>query len=210
MTALAIVFAVLVLIALLPVGGAVEYGEDGLSAHLIIGPARILLYPRAKKPKKEKRGKPPKAKKPKKVKEKPEEADVRVKKGGKLPMLWQLLQLGLGFLGDMRRKLLVRELTVYFTYGGAEPAETAVRYGKTCAAAHAVMPLFHRLFRVRKQDVRIIYDAAATEITVCVRAAITIRIGQMIALAVRYGVRALKILLAQRKNKNQDDKAVSQ
>lgn len=203
MTALAIVLAILVLIALLPVGGAVEYGEDGLSAHLVIGPARILLYPRPKKPKKEKREKPPK-------KKKPEEADVKVKKGGKLPMLWELLRLGLGFLGEMRRKLLVRELAVYFTYGGAEPAETAIRYGKTCAAAHAVMPLFDQLFRVRKQDVRIIYDAAATETTVYARAAITIRIGQTAALAVRYGVRALKILLAQRKNKNQDDKAVSQ
>ena len=210
MTALAIVLAILVLIALLPVGGAVEYGEDGLSAHLVIGPARILLYPRAKKPKKEKRGKPPKKKKPKKGKKQPEEADVQAKKGGKLPMLRELLQLGLGFLGEMRRKLLVRELTVYFTYGGAEPAETAIRYGKTGAAAHAVMPLFDQLFRVRKQDVRIIYDAAATEIAVYARAAITIRIGQTAALAVRYGVRALKILLAQRKNKNQDDKAVSQ
>ena len=203
MTALAIVLAILVLIALLPVGGAVEYGEDGLSAHLVIGPARILLYPRPKKPKKEKREKPSK-------KKKPEKADAAVKKGGKLPMLRELLQLGLGFLGEMRRKLLVRELTVRFAYGGAEPAETAIRYGKTCAAAHAVMPLFDQLFRVRKQDVRIIYDAAATEITVYARAAITIRIGQTAALAVRYGVRALKILISQRKNKNQDDKAVSQ
>ena len=203
MTAHANDLAILVLIALLPVGGAVEYGEDGLSAHLIIGPARILLYPRAKKPKKEKREKPPK-------KKKPEKADATVKKGGKLPMLWELLQLGLGFLGEMRRKRLVRELTVYFAYGGAEPAETAIRYGKTCAAAHAVMPLFDQLFRVRKQDVRIIYDAAATEIAVYARAAISIRIGQTTALAARYGVRALKILLSQRKNKNQDDKAVSQ
>ena len=34
--------------------------------------------------------------------------------------------------------------------------------------------------------------------------------GQLRRFELRYGVRALKILLAQRKNKNQDDKAVSQ
>ncbi len=210
MTALIIILAIFVLIALLPVGGAAEYGEDGFSAYLLIGPARILLYPRSKKPKKQKREKPPKEKKPKKVKETPEEADVKVKKGGKLPMLWQLVQLGLGFLGDMRRKLLVRRLTVYFTYGGAEPDVVAIRYGKTCAAAHALMPLLHQMFRIRKQDVRILYDPDASDITVYASAAITIRIGQTIALAARYGVRALKIVLSQRKNKNQDDKAVSQ
>jgi hypothetical protein len=201
MIALIIILAILLLIVLLPVGGRIVYGEDGAQADLLVGFLRFRLFPREPKPEK----KPKREKKPKKKKEKKKPASEQAKpKGGKLPLLWQLVQLGVQALGTLRRKILVRELKLYLTYGGDDPAQTAIQYGNACAAAHALLPLFGQIFRIRKQDVRVIYDPQQPELVVYAQAAITIRVGQIIAFAVNYGWRALKIFLA-----SKNEKAVS-
>ncbi len=203
MIVLVIILAVMILIALLPVGAMAVYSADGVQADLLIGSAHIRLFPRTKPPKPKKakaEKKPAKAKKKAKQKEKPPEEPAPT--GGKLAMIWQLVQLGVSFVGSLRRKLLIRHLTLYVTYGGDDPAKTAINYGRSLGAAHALLPLLGQAFRIRRQDVRVLYDARADDMTVYLRASITIRVGQMIALAVRYGVRALKIFLASRQKKN--------
>lgn len=206
MIALLVIAAVLVLLLLLPVGAALEYGEDGVTAQLLIGFVRLRLFPRPPVKRKKTRNKTRKAEKSVKQskQQKPEE-----KKGGKLPLLMEMLRVGIDFLGAFRRRLLVRRLTLRLTYGGADPAATAIRYGQSCAAAHALLPLIDQVFRVRRQDVRLVYDPAEPELSVYVHAALTIRVGQLLALAARYGMRALKIVLAKRNNHTTEDKAVS-
>lgn len=208
MIALAIILAVLVLIALLPVGGRVVYSAGGVQASLLAGPIRIRLFPRTKKPKPKKAKAKKKPKKVKKAAEPKEKTPETAPKGGKFQMLWQFVQLGVSFLGSLRRKLLIRDLTLSVTYGGSDPAKTAINYGRSVGAAHALLPLMEQVFRIRRQDVRVLYDAQSEEMAVYLNAAITIRVGQVLALAVRYGVRALRIFLSSKQTKNVE-KAVS-
>ena len=66
-----ITLGILVLLAILPLGASVKYDADGPLVRLIAGPVKITLFPRPKKPKKEKKPKEAKKeKKPKQTKEK--------------------------------------------------------------------------------------------------------------------------------------------
>lgn len=203
MIALAIVLVLLVLIALLPVGAAAEYGEDGLRIWLLAGPVRRQIVPAPEK-KKKSGGKT--------VIKKPAARKIAsgTRRGGGLPPLTQLLKLAAQALGALRRKIWVRDLTLRVTYGGTEPAQTAIRYGEACAAAHALWPLFAQLFRVRRQDVRIVYDPEETSIGVYAHAAMTLRVGSVLALAARFGARALVLFGGGKKDKKSEDKAVSE
>ncbi len=206
MIALAVVCAVIVLIALLPVGVRVQYDADGPCVHLLAGPIRIRLFPRVKQPQKQTQRKD--IKPPKKTKTAKEPAEPAQKKGGGLAMMWSFVRLGVSFLGELRRKLLVRRLQLHLTYGGDDPAKAAIQYGNSCAALHALWPVFDRLFRIRRPDVRLIFDAQACEITVRADVQITIRVGRVIALGVRYGLRAFRIYL-NHQNSSKQEKAVS-
>ena len=64
-----ITLGILVLLAILPLGASVKYDEDGPLVRLIAGPVKITLFPRPKKPQKEKKPKEAtEEKKPKKAK----------------------------------------------------------------------------------------------------------------------------------------------
>lgn len=215
MIAIAVVLGIIALIALLPIGGDVCYDESGLAVSFVLGPVRFQLNPK-KQPRSvrkmihaaEKKSKTPGKKRQKAICEKKNASQEQSKKGGKLPMLLDFVKLACDFLGGFRRKLLLRSLDLYLTYGGAEPDTAAINYGNTLAAAHGIMPLLQQVFRIRKQDVRVIYDARETELTVYARAVVTIRVGQILSLAVVYGIRALKIYL--KHNNNSNGKAVSE
>ena len=80
-----ITLAILVLLAILPLGASVLYDEDGARVRIVAGPLKIQVFPLKKKPKKdkpkqekpkkEKKPKAPKQPKPKKEK-KPKEIDT--------------------------------------------------------------------------------------------------------------------------------------
>ena len=54
-----------------------------------------------------------------------------------------------------------------------------------------LFPLLERCFVIKKRDIQIQCDFTASETLVTARLDITITLGRIIALAVRYGVRAL-------------------
>ena len=136
-----IALAVIVLLAVLPLGASVKYDSGGLLVRLIAGPARITLFPRKKKDKEEK--------KPKKETKKEEpapktEAAPKEKTGGKLTDFLPLVQVALDFLGEFRRKLRVDNLRLKLVLAGDDPCDLAVNYGRAWAALATVprtMPL---------------------------------------------------------------------
>ena len=65
-----IALAVLILLAILPLGASVLYDEDGPRVRIVAGPLKLQVFPLKKKPKKNK----PKAEKPKKDKKTKEAA----------------------------------------------------------------------------------------------------------------------------------------
>lgn len=107
----------------------------------------------------------------------------------------QLLDIVLDTLGDLRRKLRVNELTLYVRIGGSDdPAKAAMGYGRAWAAIGAITPSLERLFVIKKRDIRPALDYTISNTQVDAHLVTTITIGRSLALALRAGIRFLKIL----------------
>jgi len=188
-----IVFAVLLLLAILPLGASVSYDSDGPVAKLIAGPIRIQLFPVKKK---EKVKKPAKKKEPvKKQKEPSAPAKSQEKTGGKitdfLPLVWTVLD----FLVDFRKKIRVNHLELKLIMAGGDPCDLATNYGKAWAALGNLMPQLERLFVIKKRDLEVECDFTSSETLVWARLDITITLGRLLSLGVRYGIRGLREFL---------------
>ena len=114
--------------------------------------------------------------------------------------LMQLLDLAFDTLGDLRRKLRVNELTLYVLIGGADdPAKAAMGYGRAWAAIGAITPSLERLFVIKKRDIRPALDYTISNTQIDAHLVTTITIGRSLALALRAGIRFLKILNERKK-----------
>ena len=190
---------IVVLLALLPLGVGAVYDEQGPVVRLIAGWIRIRLYPG--RPDKENKKKP----KEKAEKKKPASNEKSAKKktgGGSWKDFLPLVQVGLDFLGDFRRKLRVNRLEMKLILAGDDPCDLAVNYGKAWAALGNLMPQLERLFVIRKRDVEVECDFTASKTLITARLDLTISLGRLLALVVRYGIRAwkeFKILKTKRK-----------
>lgn len=191
-----IVLAVIILLAILPLGASAIYDREGAEVRLIAGLIRFQIFPKKKKasPKKEK------AKKPKKAKDKEESKSqspataekTENKQGGSIRDFLPLVRVGLDMLNDLRRKLRVNRLEVNLVMAGDDPCDLAVNYGRAWTAVGNLMPQLERFFVIKKRDVQVNCDFTQNETTVYARLDITITLGRLISLAVRYGYRALR------------------
>ena len=204
-----IALAVLVLLAALPLGVSVKYDSGGPLVRLLAGPGKLTLYPRPKKkPKPEKKApeKPAKPEKPKQEEPKPpqppkEEAPKPKEKGGSLLDFLPLVKTALDLLGDFRRKLRVKNLELKLILAGNDPCDLAVNYGRANAAMGNLLPQLERLFVIKKRDIQVECDFTASETLVIARMDVTITMGRLLSLGVRYGLRALKEFLTIKKRR---------
>ena len=201
-----ITLAVLILLAVLPLGVSVLYDSEGPLVRVIAGPLKIKVFPLPKKQKKEKKKKD-KKKNPKAEAKKPEEASLpkppqppapvkeskpKEKKGGSWKDFIPFVKLGLNFLGDFRRKLRLNNLELKLVLGSSDPCDLAVNYGKTWAAVGNLMPALERWFVIKKRNVEVECDFTASETLVTARLDISITLGRLLSLVAVYGVRAVK------------------
>ena len=190
-----IALGILVLLAITPVGVHARYNSDGILLRAIVGPVKITLLPRKKKEtKRESTEKPVKPKKEKvpKQKKKPDEPADNQEKGGSVTDFLPLLQLVFDFLGEFRRKLRVNRLELKLVLAGGDPCNLAVNYGKAWAAVGNLMPQLERFFVIRKRDVEVECDFTAGQTLIIARLDLTITIGRLLSMAVRYGMRAVR------------------
>ena len=187
-----IFFAVVLLLAILPLGVFVSYDEDGVVVKIVAGPVKITLFPRPKKEKKSKKKtsaspaeqlpKPPQP--PKQIPEK--------KKGGSWTDFLPLVQVALDFLGSFRRKLRINRLDLKLTMAGDDPCDLAVNYGRAWAAVGNLMPQLERLFVIKKRNIEVACDFTASQTLVKFRSEATITLGRLVSLAVVYGIRVFR------------------
>ena len=197
---LLVIFAVLVLIGCIPVGVDARYSADGVFLTAKLGPFRLQLLPQ--KPKKKPQKRKPQQKQPKKTpaKAEPQEKKPNPLLSGGVDGLMQLLDLAFDTLGNLRRKLRVNELTLYVHIGGSDdPAKAAMGYGRAWAAIGAITPSLERLFVIKKRDIRPALDYTISNTQVDAHLVTTITIGRSLALALRAGIRFLKILNERKK-----------
>jgi len=214
-----IIPGILLLLCLLPLGIGAVYGKQGPKVYLIIWKVKIPLYPRKpQKPKKENTpekpsGKPirqknkqetvqPEGEKP------PEEAkqeaspakDKKPSEGAKqeedapwdFEKLKSLLHLIVPFLGDLRRKIRITWLQGYLLLAGGDPCDLAVNYGRAWAALGNLQALLSRAFVIKRQDLQVGCDFAGENTLFYGRADITITLGRLLGLVLRYGWKLLK------------------
>ncbi len=188
-----IALAVLVLLGCLPLGVRGIYAVSGPTADLLIGPVKIRLFPGKKKEKAEK----PKQKKEAKTAAKTERPAPKQeeKKGGSFTDFLPLVKVTTDFLGDFRRKLRIKRLEMYLCMAGGDPCDLAINYGRAWAAVGNLMPQLERLFVIKKRDIQVGCDFVQSQTTIYVRADITITLGRLLGLLVRYGWRGGKEFL---------------
>lgn len=193
MTALWIILAValvLTVLNLLPVGVDAAYADDEFSLAARIGPFRLRLLPKPPdaKPKKKKPPKLKKKKPPKPKKEKPKKqsapSDIRT--------ILALAKLGLQALNRFRQRLRVQLLRLVFVSGAPDPYDTALAFGYVNAALGALTPLAERALRIDERDIQTGVDFQAGQPRIDARIVCTIRIGQIVVIALVFGVGFLK------------------
>lgn len=192
-----IALAVLVLLAILPLGGSVRYDEFGLRIRIIAGPIRLTVFPMKKKENKVRKKKAGRGKKPASSAQTTETASAEKKaeespKGGSLLEFLPLVQVALDFLGDFRRKLRVDRLELKLILAADDPCDLAVNYGRAWAAVGNLFPLLERAFVIKKRDVEVECDFTSDETRVTARLDLTITLGRILSLGVCYGIRALR------------------
>lgn len=204
-----IFFVCLLVLAWIPLGIRVSYGEAGFEARVIAGPVKITLFPRKKRKKKPKTAdssektteettKAPSEKKRPKT-ETTEKDEPGMQSGGSLERFVPWIRLGLDFLGDLRRKIRLDNLYLHVVLAGDDPCDLAVNYGRAWAAVGDLLPKLERIFVIRKRDIQVDCDFAAEKITVAARGDMTMTLGRTLCLGTIYGIRALKIFLTMKR-----------
>ena len=200
-----IFFVCLLVLAWIPLGLRVSYGEAGFEARFIAGPVKITLFPRKKRKKKpkttdssekttEETTKAPSEKKRPKT-ETTEKDEPGMQSGGSLERFVPWIRLGLDFLGALQRKIRLDNLYLHVVLAGDDPCDLAVNYGRAWAVVGDLLPKLERVFVIGKRDIQVNCDFAAEKITVAARGDMTITLGRTLCLGVIYGIRALKIIL---------------
>ena len=192
-----ITLGILVLLAILPLGAAVRYNADGFFLKLIAGPVRIPLVPGKKKdPDEEKKKK--EAQKSKKAQKsagktkKTAEEKPKKEKGGPITDFLPIVKTVLDLLNSFRKKLRIKRLDLKIIMAADDPCDLAVNYGRANAAMGNLLPQLERCFVIKRRNVEVECDFAASETVILAHADITITLGWLLGIVIFYGVRALK------------------
>ena len=112
------------------------------------------------------------------------------KKGGSLADFIPLLEVVIDFLQAFRRKLRVRRLEMKLIMAGDDPCDLAVNYGRAQAALGALIP-----------QLEVECDFESTQTLISARIELTITLGRLVRLLIRYGLRVLKHFINQKNSK---------
>lgn len=194
---------VLFLIMQIRVGCKAEYDRDGVRVFVRVGAFHICVFPLKKKNTEKK---PKKAKKPKKEKKPKEPVPMKEKIGGALGYVQTLLPVVIKAVGYFFRKLQIDTLCLRLVAGAPDPADAATVYGTAVAALGALWQPLTQAFDVKDGNARVDLDFEADQMTLWATAALSIRIGQILWLAVYFGIWALVRFLGERKRQKNEKK----
>lgn len=177
-----IALAIVLGLAILPLGVYARYDTDGFTAKLRIGPIRIPLYPRPQKDKKEEKPKEKSSKSNKNAQNTKAE-----KRGGNFADFLPLIEDAVKFLDHFRRKLLVKRLELKLTLAGDDPCDLAVNYGRAWALVSNLVPQLERFLKIKKRDIGVACDFTAENTVIYCLADIRLSVGAFLYLLARRG-----------------------
>lgn len=172
---------VLALVSLLRVGAIVEFGE-ALRVRVRIGPLRRTIVPIKKKA-----APPPEQTAP------AGEAAPQAAKKRRLPkptfselreLIGTLLRTLKKTLRKTCRRVRIDPLRVQVIFGGSDPADVAQTYGCACAVLWSVMPALEELFHIPNPFIHLDTDFQSGKTSAGGTVGVSLRIGELIAIAV--------------------------
>ena len=191
----------LLLLLITPLGLDLSYFEGGFALKLRLGFLRLTLPPR-------KRNAPGKPKK-KKKKKKPAAETAGAPRRRRLPRLEpadiiELLGIVFRLMGRLRRFLSIDELTLHLVTGASDPFDAVLLFGRLNAALGALAPVFHSVFRVRNEDIRLGADVRpGADMAVEGRLAFTWQLWELLHTVNCAGLGLLKWYLPKRRARKQ-------
>ena len=196
---LAAALAAVFLLGGLCVGLRGEYTPETAGAWLRIGPAEVRIFPRPAgkrpdRPKETGQDRPSGKKKPR---------PTFLSRRGLLELGRRLFPLLLEAAGQFRRKLQIDELRLRLVAGAPDPADAALRYGQANALLGAIWQPVTRVFHVKAGWARVEADFERTEPALYGRVSLSLTVGELAALGLSFGVKALSVLLAVRREDRQ-------
>lgn len=176
---------------LLRVGVDAEFDGETFFLRAKAGPLNISILPKKVKPEK-----PKKPKKEKKKPAKPPEEQPKTKTVlPDLSTLLKLARLALEAVGAFRRKLQVDLLRLHLLVASDDPYDTAMNYARIRAGLNGLYPLAARTLSIRERDIRLSADFTKEKTRAAARLILTIRIGQIVGIALVFACKALPLLL---------------
>lgn len=203
MIVLLIIAAILALLLFLPVGVRATYDARGLTVRAVFGliefqivpdPRRHRGNPEEKRQKKEK-------KKRKLWRLRREDGESQKALGAKLQDFLPLIKLGIQALGDLRTVFTIRKLHIRVTYGGEDAGAVAMNYGVAWGVCSAGASILTNTFRVRSCEIEPVLDYDCRDMRLWADASVTLTMWRMLAYLLHYGIKAMKILRKQKKEK---------
>lgn len=197
-----VILAIIVLIMLIPVGADIAFENSELRVSAKACGVLMPIYP---KPPEEKKAE----KKEKAAEEATEEKPAEEKKTRSLPKfnkeeLLELAKAGIGAVGKFGRKVKVDRFLLHYVAAGRDPYNTAMTFAYVNAALSTLAPMCAKRFTVKDCSVWTDVDFTRDDMQLDFGLAMTIRIGQIMGIALGVGFKALGILRRNKKRLKQE------
>ena len=220
MIAAAIVLAILIVIALLRFGVCVEYSESGVAVTAYAGAISLKVLPRKEKQlsaaeeeklkaRREDKSRKKAAKKAVKKAEKDAEEHTRKESGEKKPGVLKpvldMLPAAKKMLKRLRRRLYIKNLTIYYIVAGDDPSKTAMTYGAANAAVEVIVPMLEKSFRIKHRDFKVLCDFIETQQKIYINAAISMAVWEAVYTVLAVLPAVIGLLMSTKATKNRKD-----
>ena len=169
-----------------PLGFSAIYRQNDPGVWLLIGPLHFRVYPG-------------KEKKKKSIKSSSQKEKSDLLKGGRYSDFLPIARTLYAFLGEFRRRILVKRLEFKIILAGEDPANLAINYGRACAAVGNIIPRVARLFHIKKRNIEVNCDFSAEETLVYARIDATLTLMRAAHLLSKHGIKIIKQLLELKK-----------
>lgn len=168
-------------ISIIPAGLRGQYDSDGARLWFVIGPVRVLLYPRQKK-----------RSNTSSRTDFPSHKKQTKRTGGNFSDFWQFLQIILDFFSDFNHKLRISNLEFKMILGNNDPCDLSIQYGRSWAILGNILPLLEQTLQIKRRNLEVECDYTSANTLIVARINAVLSVGSAIHLACKYGIIVLK------------------
>ncbi|MGM9592429.1 MAG: hypothetical protein ACI3VK_06935 [Oscillospiraceae bacterium] len=193
MTVLVIIFLLLVLIMLIPLGVCASYDSGGLMLKLRVSAYKKQIFPRENEPEPEPE--------PESTEDNGGSAEkVRIRLPFSIDEWRSLLKIVFKALRRFKSSITFDKIFLRFIAASPDPYDTVRIFNAANSFVGAAAPFFESEFKVRQRDIFIDTDMTSEKCSYSFELALSVRVGQLLVIALTAGFALLK-LLAKRKLK---------